>query len=364
MNRYEELYRAEQLPVFQNRMFRTQEDAQNCVKGDVVLVRDMETGLIFNQAFRPELMEYDSNYQNEQAVSSVFQTHLEEVSGIIGKHFSDRTLIEVGCGKGYFLEHLSALGFKVTGLDPTYEGENPNVIKAYFTPEIGLSADGIILRHVLEHIQDPVDFLEHVAASNGGKGKIYIEVPCFDWICAHRAWFDIFYEHVNYFRINDFSRIFGKVCESGHIFGGQYLYIVADLASLCRPRLPASDGFAFPADFLNTVTCYADMIRAQRDEIDVRKHPSVIWGGASKGVIFALFMQRAGATIDYVVDINPAKQGKFLAATGLRVSSPEEVLTRIEPGATVFVMNGNYLPEIRQATLNKFKYLTVDHENL
>ncbi len=50
-------------------------------------------------------------------------------------------------------------GFKVTDLDPTYEGANPNVIKAYFSPEIGLRADGIILRHVLEHVQDPVEFL-------------------------------------------------------------------------------------------------------------------------------------------------------------------------------------------------------------
>jgi hypothetical protein len=364
MNRYEELYRVEQLPVFQNRMFRTKEHAGNCVKGDVVLVRDMETGLIFNQAFRPELMEYDADYQNEQAVSSVFRAHLDEVSGIIGKHFSDQTLIEVGCGKGYFLEHLTAQGFKITGLDPTYEGENPNVIKAYFTPEIGLSADGIILRHVLEHIQDPVAFLEHVAASNGGKGRIYIEVPCLDWICARRAWFDIFYEHVNYFRISDFCRIFGRVHESDHIFGGQYLYIVADLASLRTPHRSASDGFVFPTDFLGMVTCYADMIRAQHDDPRDNKHPSIIWGGASKGVIFALFMQRAGVAIDYVVDINPAKQGKFLAATGLRVSSPEEVLTRVKPGATVFVMNGNYLPEIQEMTLNKFNYLTVDNENV
>ena len=43
-----ELYRVEQLPAFQNRIFRTDEEARNCGKGDMVLVRDLETGLIFN----------------------------------------------------------------------------------------------------------------------------------------------------------------------------------------------------------------------------------------------------------------------------------------------------------------------------
>lgn len=361
MTSFQELYRAERLPVFQNRMFGSAEAARNCAKGDIVLVRNLETGLIFNQAFKPELMQYDADYQNEQAISSVFRRHLEDVTGIVKRHFSEHSLIEVGCGKGYFLEHLHAQGFPITGLDPTYEGDSPHIIKAYFTPEIGLRADGIILRHVLEHVQNPMEFLGHIRDANGGVGNIYIEVPCFDWILKHRAWFDIFYEHVNYFRADDFLRLFGTVQEAGHIFGGQYLYVVADLSTLRTPRLEKSDHFVFPDDFLATVTRYAAMIKT---ESATSRDSTIVWGGASKGVIFSLYMQRAGANIDFVIDINPAKQGKYLAATGLRVSSPEEVLNRVEPGATIFVMNGNYLPEIRQMTHNQFNYLTVDHENL
>ena len=56
-------------------------------------------------------------------------------------------------------------------------------------------------------------------------------MPCLDWICKHRAWFDIFYEHVNYFRLTDFQRLFQRIEDSGHLFGGQYLYVVAELAS-------------------------------------------------------------------------------------------------------------------------------------
>lgn len=361
MKRYREIYRAEQLPVFQNRMFHSEQEARNCIKGDVVLVQDLETGLIFNQAFRPELMRYDADYQNEQAVSAVFQRHLQNMSELIVKHFETHSLIEVGCGKGYFLEQLQGLGFEVTGLDPTYEGSNPSVIKEYFSPGIGLQADGIILRHVLEHVQDPVGFLSNIRESNGGAGKIYIEVPCFDWICKHRAWFDIFYEHVNYFRLRDFDRMFGKIHESGHTFGGQYLYVVADLATIKMPTCDESDCFEFPKDFLETVNRYATRLSTTDRNTD---KASAIWGGASKGVIFALFIERAGAKIDIVIDINPAKQDKYLAATGLQVLSPVEAMRRLTPGADLFVMNSNYLNEIQELTAYQFNYLLVEHENI
>jgi SAM-dependent methyltransferase len=324
-------------------------------------VQDAQTGLVCNRAFRPELMQYDPDYQNEQAVSAVFRTHLDEITRVADRHFRGRSLIEVGCGKGYFLEHLQALGFDVTGIDPAYEGANPRVIKGRFDRAAGLRAEGLVLRHVLEHIPQPADFLAELREANGGGGTLLIEVPCLDWICRHRAWFDIFYEHVNYFRLDDFRRMFGRIVESGHVFGGQYLYVVADLASLRHPAAGGVVPFEFPRDFTASIERYAGLMRAKQAAPGASDH-SVVWGGASKGVIFSLFMQRASARVDYVVDINPAKQGRYLAATGLRVSSPEEMLQQAAPGSDIYVMNGNYLPEIRQMTQDRFNYITVDHE--
>jgi hypothetical protein len=189
---------------------------------------------------------------------------------------------------------------------------------------------------VLEHIEDPVEFLFRLAKANGGAGLIYIEVPCFDWICRKRAWFDVFYEHVNYFRLGDFHRIFGRVVHADRGFGGQYLRIIGDLATLRRPQRDAHDPVAFPADFTERLT------REAGAEIG----PCIVWGGASKGVIFALLRERAGAPVARVIDINPAKQGKYLAATGLPVSSPAQGLAGLPKGSVIHVMNPNYLVEI------------------
>lgn len=353
-----EVYRAERLPVLQNRMFASAETARGCVRGDVVLAQSAETGLVFNRAFRPELVEYDADYQNEQGLSTAFARHLDAVLDVMRRHFSGASLLEVGCGKGLFLERLLAAGFDVTGLDPTYEGTNPRVIRKFFTPEVGIRAEGIVLRHVLEHVPDPVAFLAGLREANGGSGTIYIEVPCLDWIADHHAWFDIFYEHVNYFRRVDFERMFGTVHEAGHSFAGQYLYVVADLATLRPPRRPADDVFSLPAGFLSAIDESRARLRANGGTA-----ARAIWGGASKGVIFALLMERAGVRIDTVIDINPAKQGRYLAATGLRVQSPDEAMAHLPAGADVFVMNSNYRDEIEALTAHRFNCVTIERGN-
>lgn len=346
------LYKADQLPIFQNRMYDSETEAKECPRGDVCLVESLETGLVYNATFQPEKMVYDAFYQNEQAVSPLFQEHLASVAEIVSQTMGQSHLVEVGCGKGYFLEMLLDRGFDVTGFDPAYEGTNPRIQRHYFETGSGIPANGLILRHVLEHIQDPISFLVRLKEATGGTGLIYIEVPCFDWICSNRAWFDVFYEHVNYFRLADFYRMFGRVVSSGRLFGEQYLYVVADLASLKIPRYEEQNRIVFPDDFLSRL---ALPNRANLGE------KNAVWGGASKGVIFTLLKHKSGQPIDVVVDINPAKQGKYLPATGIRVDSPDDALRNMPLGSTIFVMNSNYLEEIKKMSNNAYQYVSVDH---
>ncbi|WP_341743525.1 class I SAM-dependent methyltransferase [Azonexus hydrophilus] len=347
MNNFHELYRVAQLPIFQNRMYDTAEEARTCPKGDMLLVEDLRTGLVYNAAFRPELMVYDKCYQNEQACSRLFQQHLEKVACIIDQRIGREQIVEIGCGKGHFLETLLAKGFDINGFDPAYEGSNPRIQREYFAPGAIEKAKGLILRHVLEHIENPVNFLEQLKIANNNTGLIYIEVPCFDWICKNKAWFDVFYEHVNYFRITDFDRIFGEVIESGHFFGGQYIYAIAELASLRAPVINNNDRVKFPKNFTKEITT---------------KKCQTIWGGASKGVIFSLLMERSGFPVEMVIDINPEKQGKFLPGTGLVVKSPEQGLAELQDGSTICVMNPLYLEEINNLSGNIFNCVGINDE--
>ncbi|GAB5511104.1 MAG: class I SAM-dependent methyltransferase [Hyphomicrobiales bacterium] len=340
-----ELYRQDDLPIFQNRMYESAQAGRACPKGQMQLVEDLSTGLVRNAAFDAALMDYDAAYQNEQGNSPRFAKHMGDVADLILDKIGRDGLIEVGCGKGLFLDYLWDRGAQASGFDPTYEGESPLVQKVYFSSELNIKGRGLILRHVLEHVEDPVSFLFELAAANGNQGLIYIEVPCFDWIVENKAWFDVFYEHVNYFRLDDFKRIFGRLAHADRAFGGQYLRIIGDLSTLQRPSYDASHAVQFPSDFLGSIT-----------QVTGSTPPAAVWGGASKGVIFSLFLERAGCTVERIIDINPAKQGHYLPGTGLRVMSPEEGLAGLPDGSVIQVMNPNYLDEIRESSPTHLQY--------
>ena len=350
-----ELMRLESVPAYQNKMFDSAAAARLCPRGDVVLVQDTASGLVHNGAFDPDKLQYDDSYQNEQGHSLIFKDHVAQVLGIVGRRFHGKSLLEIGCGKGAFVELLRAAGHDARGVDPAYEGDSPHIIRRHFEPGLGVRGDAIVMRHVLEHIADPFRFLESVAVANGGTGQIYIEVPCFEWILEHKAWFDVFYEHVNYFRLADFARMFGRVLESGHLFGGQYIYAVAELASLRAPgaaTLGEPPGLRMPADF------FASLDRCARAARPGARRG--VWGAGAKGVMFTHHMATRDCTPEVAIDINPAKQGRFLAGSGLPVMDAARALAALGDAPDIFVMNSNYLSEIQTMGGTGPNYIAVD----
>lgn len=146
--------------------------------------------------------------------------------------------------------------------------------------------------------------------------------------------------------------MFGDVLDCGRLFGGQYIYVVAELSSLRSPSYDPNDPVLFPPDFSK-----------QADTpIDTMRNCSAVWGGASKGVIFTLLKERAGHSVDAVIDINPAKQNRYIAGTGKRVLSPDEAMASLPAGSTMFVMNSNYLDEIKSMSNNLYTYIEIENE--
>jgi hypothetical protein len=329
------------VPVFQNKVYPSVEDAMNAPKGNVELVQSEVSGFIFNRAFDPSLMKYDQNYQNEQGNSRVFQQHLESVlSLLLSLGIANKKVIEVGCGKGVFFEMMLNAGVDCWGFDPTYEGNNPRIVKEYFSEKTSTAkADVIIMRHTLEHIPNPFSFIHLIAKANGYQGKLFVEVPTFNWIVEKNAFWDVFYEHCNYFTEESMAAMFSE-CVTNVFFGGQYMYLWADLSTL-RSSIPK--GLSFPSRrelvFQDKLNYYRDFLRNTKS--------LAIWGAGAKGSTFLNLLDRNRTAVSYVVDINPMKQNRFIGGTSHPIVSPEEL--KKQPVKNILVMNENYLEEVKKS---------------
>ena len=76
--------------------------------------------------------------------------------------------MEVGCSKGFLHELLQAKGFDSSGSDQTYEATNPHGRKHFFRACVKLQSKGLVLRHVMEHIRNPVQFIHQLIENNIG----------------------------------------------------------------------------------------------------------------------------------------------------------------------------------------------------
>ncbi|REJ82287.1 MAG: methyltransferase domain-containing protein [Bacteroidetes bacterium] len=345
-SRLTEIYSSPDIPVFQNVVYPDPESAKTAQCRNMQLMHCAASGFIFNAEFDSSLLDYSTDYQNEQGHSPVFHEHLLEVKQIAEKHIDKNSkVVEIGCGKGTFFEMLRSDGYNITGFDPAYEGESKEIVKEYFgKSHRNLNAEFIILRHTLEHIPDPLLFLKEIAESANSYAKIYIEVPTFEWIANKQAVWDIFYEHCNYFTVHSLSNFF-TLCETGDLFGGQYIYLVANLSVLKN----ADEVKKLNDDAGKYTQLFSDLNHRFNSIIGIPGR-KIIWGAGGKGSTFLNLFDGGKKYFDYVVDINPLKQGKYIGHTGHPIYAP--VAVQAEKPDHILVMNENYLEEIIKTVNN------------
>jgi len=354
-------YKVKDLPVFQNVTYSSYEEAVNCRKGDLALTFCPKCSMVFNYLFNPVLMSYSENYDNEQSISDYFSDYIDSLIDIYEKDWGlkNKTILEIGCGKGAFLKRIcEKTGSKGFGFDSTYDGsiKSNNVI---FKPEYfekqstPFKADFIILRHVLEHINQPFNFLKEILENidNSHKPKIIIEVPDFEWIIKNKAFWDIYYEHCNYFTkhtMQNLAELLGlKIVALFNTFNGQYMVLIATIS-----YSEISDVKENPSISNDLLNKFSKNILSKKQEIVVSINQSsqeeyfVIWGGASKGIIFLITLDdKVRKKIKFVVDINKNKQGKYTAITGKQIKPPDAI-KKENSVKNIIIMNPNYEGEI------------------
>jgi hypothetical protein len=294
-------------------------------------VRCVECGHVFNRAFDYAAVPYTDKPNlmfNKGALWSGFLSEMQET--LLARLPETPVVVEIGHGDGSFIAALAAKrpGGRYYGFDPNGAavGDGSVELRAeLFDPgrHLGeLQPDLIISRHVMEHLSNPLGFLQHLCfavAHAGFDCLLYLEVPCIDRVIETGRTVDLYYEHNSQFTTGSFSRMLMRcaaVVETiGHGYDGEVIYGLA--------RMSASQGqvkIADEAARYDAGTRLADqVIRSQLMGLHASGCPVAIWGGTGKS---AAFMNRYGVDamrFPIIIDSDPAKVGTFVPGTGQQI---------------------------------------------
>ena len=361
------LLRIEQVPVYCNVLWPDEQQALAAPRGELALHYCIACAHIFNAAFVPHLTDYTPDYDNSLHYSPRFNRYAEELAkNLVERHaLHGKRIVEIGCGKGDFLRMLCMSGAnRGFGFDRSFEPdrvvqsnqENVTFYQDFYNAEHARHCrpDFICCRHVLEHIQRPLDFLAALRETlrDGSPTTIHFEVPNALFTLKDMGIWDLIYEHCAYFTLNALISVFTRagfeIVAADEAFGGQFIWVAGRPGSgASNVLLPADQ---HPAQIRKYANAFGDQYRANvqtwRQRLARMQRGGrrvVVWGGGSKGVTF-LNVLKDHNDIRYVVDLNPHKQDRFIAGTGQRVVPPE--FLHSYSTTDVIVMNPLYRDEI------------------
>lgn len=357
-----EVLRTRPLPVDNNRLFRTAEDARMSARAPLDLVGCARCGHLFNRSHDDGLVDYGADYENSQIFSPRFRAYAEELAADLIRRYDlrRRHVVEIGGGRGDFLALLCAAGENTaTNFTPGYHPEpgaktpaGVTFVTDYYTDEYAsLPADLIVCRHVIEHVARPHEFAAAIRKALGNKRTpVYVETPNAAFMVAAGTPWDIIFPHVSYFTAHSLATLFVQagfeVLRCDERFDGQFLAIelrgtpasqhAGELPdNECR-ELGALDAFGAHA------TAALERWRRAIDAERVSGRCVALWGAGAKGITFLNTVQ--ADHVAYVVDVSPRKHGFFTAGSGHRIVQPAHVA--LEPPDLVIMLNAAYRDEV------------------
>jgi SAM-dependent methyltransferase len=265
-------------------------------------------------------------------------------------------VVEVASNDGYLLQHFVKKGIPVLGIEPAanvarvaVEKGIPTLVKFFgerTARELaaeGRQADLICGANVLAQVPEPNDFVKGLEILLKPGGVVTLEFPHLMRLMADNQFDTIYHEHFSYFSFVSAEKIFAA----------------QGLAFFDVEELPTHGGslrvYARRADdATRPVTARAEELRRREIDAGLLRLDSYASFGEQvketkrKLLEFLIAAKRAGKTVagygapgkgntllnycgirtdfvDFTVDRNPYKQGKFLPGTHIPIHAPEKI---------------------------------------
>lgn len=240
----------QQLPVYWRVKNSTHSHSRIQEKHDISISID-SSSLRVKQDINQEIREMlnaiyreDENIGYIQDENSLASPYRDDLLKLILRTIGDVngiSILEIGCGGCTLLENLAKLGADVTGLDPSPFAQRAakekgiSLIPDFFSPNlINSNYDIVYFSDVLEHVENPVTFLEEIKSCVQKTTKIIIAVPDASAEIASGDFSMLMHQHISYFTK---TSLFNTISMSGLSvksieragYGGS-LYAIAEIS--------------------------------------------------------------------------------------------------------------------------------------
>jgi SAM-dependent methyltransferase len=338
---------------------------------------------------------FSSEYAYFSSFSTTWLQHAERyVAAMVERFRLDRTshVVEIASNDGYLLQYVKARGIPCIGIEPTAgtagaaREKGIDTIEAFFGAEFGarLAAEGnaadlMVANNVLAHVPDINDFVSGFTNMLKPDGVATFEFPHLLRLLAETQFDTIYHEHFSYLSLTAVEKIFRTNglavfdVEEIPTHGGSLRVFVQRGAS---GRCPVTGGVAAmlakeSEAGLSTARGYRGFqLRAEKIKddfisflIDAKRRGKRVagYGAAAKGNTLLNFSGCRRDLIAYVVDRNPAKQGKFLPGSRIPIVG-ENVLYQDRPDYVVILpwnLKSEVMRQLKDAGLVTARFVTA-----
>ena len=266
---------------------------------------------------------------------------------------SQSLAVELASNDGYLLKNYVEAGIPVLGIDPAdgpaREAEKIGVrtLNTFFTVELakrlaaeGRQADVIHGNNVLAHVADTNGFVGGIATLLKDGGVAVIEVPYVKDLIDHREFDTIYHEHLCYFSVTALDHLFRRhglylnEVKRLSIHGGSLRLYVEKVERvgpsmqelLALEAAERVDRIDFYHDFARRVEHLKAELLVLLRGLKADGRTIAAYGAAAKGATLINYVGIGRDLVDFVVDRNIHKQGKYMPGQHLPIFGPEKLL--------------------------------------
>jgi hypothetical protein len=339
--------------------------ARNAAKGTLDVCFNEKNGFIYNKAFDVKKV----NYSNEYVAGNISIPGLAyydyKIDWLSRRYIQPNwVIVDVGCGDGIFIKRLAEKipDVKCFGFDTSYKNiqtdtapKTLEIFNEYYggNNRYNLEPNLIILNHVLEHIHNPVQFLQLIHNTMKDDAFVFIDVPDAEWILRNTVIYDFFYEHCQYWYITSLINVLEatgfKIIEFCNQFSGQNLWVMAKRCINTGHKVGINNNIKkLCNEFITSKDCQIRKIKDSIEYLGTRINIA-IFGAAAKGIMFANIFDPAKKLISCLIDDDSRRQDKYIPGTGHPVVSSSYLINTVKKlgGGGVIILNNNYIQTVK-----------------